>query len=113
MQIWYFDCGQWLNSSIRERSLQVSREDPSLKPVQYKVLAHTSKVRNAGTDANVFVELHGRDATTSGKLRLDKWMPNHFERGKVDTFTVSCKDIGDITKMRVGHDNSGAPPPVQ
>ncbi len=32
---------------------------------------------------------------------------NKFERGQVDEFVVSCGDLGEIEKLRIGHDGSG------
>lgn len=42
---------------------------------------HTSDKRGAGTDANVFIDIHG-DAANSGKIVLDN-SKNNFERGMV------------------------------
>ena len=32
---------------------------------------------------------------------------NKFERGQLDIFNMDAKDIGDVTKMDIGHDNAG------
>lgn len=42
--------------------------------------------RGAGTDANVFIELHGENGVI-GQTRLDT-AANNFERNKEDVFTV-------------------------
>ena len=32
---------------------------------------------------------------------------NNFERGATDEFGVESEDLGDLTKIRIGHDNAG------
>lgn len=47
--------------------------------------------------------------TTTGivSLKASKINKNKFERGKVDEFTVESVDIGDLKKIKIGHDNKG------
>lgn len=33
---------------------------------------------------------------------------NNFERGQKDEFEVTGSDVGQMTKIVIGHDNSGA-----
>lgn len=40
-------------------------------------------------------------------LKASKINKNKFERGKVDEFTVESVDIGDLKKIKIGHDNKG------
>lgn len=61
---------------------------------------------NAGTDANVTLTLYGNKGT-SEQLPLTGRGRNMFERGNVDTFTVTVDDIGLINKIRIEHDDSG------
>ncbi|XP_078473113.1 lipoxygenase homology domain-containing protein 1 [Lampetra planeri] len=81
-------------------------EDP-LDLRTYKVSVHTSDVRGAGTDANVFLTIYG-DLGDTGERRLSKseTNTNKFERGQVDRFTLEAVDLGTICKIRVRHDNS-------
>ena len=73
--------------------------------VKYKILVHTGDKRGAGTDANVFVILHGENGD-SGKRKLESG-GNNFERGRVDTFGMEMLDIGELKKVTIGHDGSG------
>ncbi len=68
----------------------------------------TSDIRGAGTDANVYIQLYG-DKNDSGKIPLEtsKSNPNKFERGQTDVFEVKEADVGDIRKIRIGHDGTG------
>lgn len=70
-----------------------------------QVIVHTSNKAGAGSDANVFIIMHGEKAT-SGKMVLkngDKM--NAFEKGSTDTFTLECKELGALKNLHVGHDN--------
>ena len=62
-------------------------------------------MRGAGTDANVFVKLFGDNGETEEK-KLES-SGNNFERGSIDAFAIEAVDLGEITKLRVGHDGSG------
>ena len=51
---------------------------------EYTITVHTSDIRGAGTDANVFIELHGDkdgEAMVVGQQQLETAADN-FERGK-------------------------------
>ena len=62
--------------------------------------------RGAGTDANVFLELHGEGGTL-GPCRLDS-AANNFERNQTDIFPLrNCTCIGKVTKAVLWHDNTG------
>jgi len=75
----------------------------------YRIVVYTGNVNNAGTDANVYIDLYG----TKGN-QLDISLDNGgdpFERGAVDRFSfVSHRDLGDIWQAQIGHDNRGNKP---
>lgn len=58
----------------------------------------TSDIKNAGTDANVFVTLYGTK-DSSNKIPL-KGKGNLFEKGNTDRFIVTTENIGALTKIR-------------
>ena len=68
----------------------------------------TSDLRDAGTNANVYIQLFG-ERNDSGKVPLEtsKTNRNKFERGKTDVFEVKEADVGEIRKIRIGHDGTG------
>ncbi|GLC44364.1 hypothetical protein PLESTF_000049800 [Pleodorina starrii] len=76
--------------------------------VEYTITTHTSDIRGAGTDANVFIELHG-DKGSMGDTRLDN-ATNNFERGRADTFKIRGSDVGALQRVVIRHDNSGVGP---
>ncbi|MEE1752836.1 PLAT/LH2 domain-containing protein [Streptomyces sp. SP18CS02] len=75
---------------------------------QYRITTYTGDLPNAGTDANVYITLHG-DGGTVGPSDLDN-SENNFERGKVDHFTLDLSDVGPVERIHVRHDNSGDKP---
>ena len=71
-------------------------------------------IRNAGTSAKVFIELFGQDERfpsdelSSGRIMLND---GRFERGMIDSLHVeSPKMITPVSRVLIGHDNSGAGP---
>ena len=63
----------------------------------------------AGTDADVYVTLIGKNGLRSGDTSLDN-ADSNFEQGKTDTFDVTLRDVGDLDCIQISHDNSGAYP---
>nr|XP_020476822.1 lipoxygenase homology domain-containing protein 1-like isoform X2 [Monopterus albus] len=115
-----FPCGQWLDKGeddgaiIRDlfpNPLQTEYYTPF---VPYEIKIFTSDVFGAGTDADVFIVLYGRDAmcTQQKSLCVNKRERRmYFERGAEDMFIVELEDVGDvIEKIRIGHDNRGVNP---
>ena len=78
---------------------------PKSKTVKYKIEVHTSDVKFAGTDANVSIEIIGAMGT-SGKRKLAT-SRNNFERNAWDVFFIEMPDLGKLTAINIGHDNSG------
>jgi len=62
-------------------------------------------VRGGGTDSSVFLQLFGPNGD-SGRQKLDA-KRSAFERAKEDQFGLELVDLGDLTKLIIGHDNSG------
>ncbi|KAJ7392242.1 hypothetical protein OS493_013620 [Desmophyllum pertusum] len=87
---------------------KISRDFAS-RPCLYHLAIKTGDEKNAGTDANVWVQVYG-DKGDTGHVQLKKsgMMENLFERGQTDYFTLEAGDVGKIEKLRVGHDGRGA-----
>ncbi|GMH36686.1 hypothetical protein BSKO_04559 [Bryopsis sp. KO-2023] len=109
-KVYYFECDQWLDKSEGDgstsRTLEASTEDPRSLITKYKLVVYTGKMKGAGTDANVFVQLFG-DQRQSAKILLKARGKSDFERGQRDEFEIECKDLRELTKLRIGHDNKG------
>ncbi|KAM7540990.1 hypothetical protein Aperf_G00000044779 [Anoplocephala perfoliata] len=79
--------------------------------VSYKITIDTGDMENAGTTANVYITLYGKQkGATSGSRRLQRITDETFGRGRTDVFFVSCAKLGEITRIQVEHDNAGSSP---
>ncbi|KAJ8339353.1 hypothetical protein SKAU_G00361390 [Synaphobranchus kaupii] len=81
----------------------------SLVPVKYEIIVITADEKGAGTDANVFITIHGSNGD-SGQRALRQKFRNLFERGRTDRFLLEMLDMGDLLSVRLEHDNSGINP---
>lgn len=79
------------------------------KPVTYAIDVYTADVKNAGTDANVFITLHGGWGIDLAERELDK-PGNDFERDSKSHFTLSGPLIGGVNSVRIRHNNKGNAP---
>ncbi|CAG5986167.1 unnamed protein product [Menidia menidia] len=115
-----FPCGRWLDKGeddgaiVRDlfpNPLQTEFYTPF---VPYEIKVFTSDMFAAGTDADVFIVLYGRDAVCTQQKSLcvnKRERRMYFERGAEDMFIVELEDVGDvIEKIRIGHDNRGVNP---
>lgn len=72
---WTFGCAQWLAASEGDgalvRDLAPSPEDFVVSPQStYKLVVHTADVRNAGTSADVFLQLYGSKGEKRASVAL-------------------------------------------
>lgn len=70
----------------------------------YKVNVTTGDVPDAGTDSHVFITIRGERGSTE-EQELDNIQQN-FQQGGVEQFTVTGRDVGRITGIRIRHDNT-------
>lgn len=68
----------------------------------------TGDIDDAGTDADVRIQLSGEQWQSSPVL-LDS-ADNDFEKGDKDTFTLAGIPAGDIRKVKLWHDDTGEKP---
>ncbi|KAK3253157.1 hypothetical protein CYMTET_37584 [Cymbomonas tetramitiformis] len=106
----YFVCRQWLDKKkgdfLIERTIQASAFLPDDGQCQYKVVVTTGDHRGAGTDATVRVVIYG-DKGQTALIPLISDSKNLFERAQVDEFLVQGANVGNITRLQIGHDNKG------
>ena len=75
----------------------------------WSIFVYTSDIKNAGTDANVHIQVFGTKSAT-GIIQLDNKInddKNLFETGSCDLFDKNLPDIGKPVKIKIGHDNKG------
>lgn len=64
----------------------------------------------AGTDANVWMIIFGENGDTGTLTLKESNNTNKFERKQTDTFRFAdVLSLGELSKVRIWHDNSGEP----
>lgn len=76
--------------------------------VWYSLLLCTSNMPAAGTDADVFVTIHGKQGS-SPRIKLPS-SPTDFLPGSTDTFRMELQALEEIVQLTVGHNNRGQNP---
>jgi hypothetical protein len=91
----------------KELEKKKNTADPAKQGVkQYAITIQTSSRAGAGTDANVYCMLQGTAAKTD-EINLPDKNKTRFECNGQDVFDIDIEgDIGDITDLYLGHDNS-------
>ncbi len=77
-------------------------------PPTYVVEIKTGCLSKSGTDANVQISLLG-SGYSFGKF-LDNPGVNDFENGRTDSYRFVGWDLGDVSQIHLGHDNTGGSP---
>jgi hypothetical protein len=75
----------------------------------YEIIVYTGNPRGAGTDAQVYITLFGNYGKQTQKIHLLNSVNNKnpFERDQTDKFRVEGNYIGELTQLRIEHDNTG------
>nr|XP_015194523.1 PREDICTED: lipoxygenase homology domain-containing protein 1 isoform X1 [Lepisosteus oculatus] len=112
-----FPCGRWLDKSEDDGAIERDLYPADLQTeeyvpfVPYEITTFTSDIFGAGTDADVFIVLYGRDGVCTQQKSLcvnKRERRMYFERDSADKFIVELEDIGDvIEKIRIGHNDKG------
>jgi Ca2+-binding EF-hand superfamily protein len=102
------------------QKVPLARPKPVDEPdrTKYRICVFTARERGAGTDASVFIQLTGKKiGVRTKRVVLDRshtkkahLVQNLFEAGSVDLFEVEELDVGELLKVKIGHDNSGIGP---
>lgn len=116
---WTFPANRWLAKDKGDNQLEVElfpqdlATEEYIKCIPYEIVTYTSDITSAGTSADVYIQLYGKEVCTQQKdlciSKLDR--KDKFKRNSNDTFVVELEDVGDtIEKIRIGHDNAGLTP---
>ncbi|XP_048586750.1 uncharacterized protein LOC5520842 isoform X2 [Nematostella vectensis] len=78
----------------------------------YQISVQTGMWRGYGTTANVGLSIFGEEGKTGDILLTDPELEKvFFARGSINNFTlVVPEDLGELTKIKIWHDNSGKSP---
>lgn len=73
----------------------------------YNITVYTTDRDKAGTDAQVYIVMHGQTASSS-QIFLKN---GKFERASIDKFAVYAPvTLSPLTALNIGHDNTGLEP---
>ncbi|XP_062867638.1 lipoxygenase homology domain-containing protein 1-like [Trichomycterus rosablanca] len=109
-----FSCNRWLD--INEDDQEIIRELPAmgvhnpepLPLLKYRVTIVTGNLHGSGTDASVHLTMYGDVGDTGERfLFFSKTNVNKFEKGNIDEFVIEAVSIGEIRRLRIGHDGRG------
>ncbi|KAL3879854.1 hypothetical protein ACJMK2_032133 [Sinanodonta woodiana] len=78
-----------------------------MNSVKYEIFVRTGDKLFSGTDANVFIVLHGENGKKSGITKLDCFFHNDLERGQLDQYAVECINLGKIYTIELWRDDAG------
>jgi len=76
----------------------------------YHLTVITGDKKYAGTDANVYLQIRGTSGAQTLPQRLQNNNKNKFERKQQDNFNFIDSDVGEISSVRIWHDNGGVAP---
>lgn len=109
-KMWTFLTNRWLAKDEADRKLYASFTPSSVTQVtDYRITIFTGEAADgAGTDARVYLKAFGSNGSFSLTNINDPDDSDDFEAGDVNRVTYTCGcDIGDISRITIGHDNSG------
>ena len=102
-----FPCHRWLardeDGGVIQRELEAVPE--GCEPVRYKIRVRTGDFDRAATMARVYITLNGT-LGSSGEYEFVDMREAFMEGQKGELLMVRAKDLGEITSIRVRHDNS-------
>uniref|UniRef100_A0A8C3RE76 Oxygen-regulated protein 1 n=1 Tax=Cyanoderma ruficeps TaxID=181631 RepID=A0A8C3RE76_9PASS len=102
-----FNCERWLPFM----SQGIIHSEIELYPQEgdWKITLVTGDFETAGTTATVFLYAYGENKA-SGPITLGSGKQQLFNPNSEDTFKVNLSDLGQLYKIRIGHDNTGNDP---
>jgi len=106
-QRWMFPCKKWFDVNQGDKKTERTLEPGAKGTTTFQVKVTTGKAFGAGTNANVFITIHGKKGKTN-EFPLN--VGDHvdlFEDGQCDTFALESNDLGELLQIVIRHDNSG------
>jgi len=105
---WVFPCDRWLAKGEDDHAIERLLTPGDGSRTTYQIQIKTGADFEAGTDANVFLQLFGeKKETPKFELKYSISHTNKFERNNLDVFNLDSEDVGKFTKVLLGHDNTG------
>ncbi|XP_007487288.3 oxygen-regulated protein 1 [Monodelphis domestica] len=117
-----FNCERWLpfmsqgiiHSEIElyPQEMQIKHQPKTQEEANegdWKITVVTGDFEKAGTTATVSLYAYG-EKMSSGPIILGSGKHQLFNPNSADIFKINLKDIGELYKIRIEHDNSGKDP---
>nr|XP_020861601.1 lipoxygenase homology domain-containing protein 1 isoform X5 [Phascolarctos cinereus] len=117
-----FNCERWLpfmsqgiiHSEIElyPQEMQINHQPKTQEEANegdWKITVVTGDFEKAGTTATVSLYAYG-EKRSSGPIILGSGKHQLFNPNSADIFKINLKDVGELYKIRIGHDNSGKDP---
>ncbi|XP_068044820.1 oxygen-regulated protein 1 [Anomalospiza imberbis] len=115
-----FNCERWLpfmsqgiiHSEIELYPQELKNQQLKMQEANegdWKITVVTGDFETAGTTATVFLYAYGENKA-SGPIILGSGKQQLFNPSSEDTFKINLRDLGQLYKIRIGHDNSGNDP---
>ena len=106
---WTFLTNRWLAKDEADRKLCASFTPSSVtQAADYKITIFTGEAEDSGTDAHVYLKAFGSNGSFSLYNINDPNDSHDFDAGRVNSVVyASSVDIGEISRITIGHDNSG------
>lgn len=71
------------------------------------VKVYTSDIWGADTDNKIFLNIYGKLGDTGQReLYFARNSEEKFRRGNVDLFSIDAVQLGQLIKIKIGHNNS-------
>ena len=103
---WVFIAHRWLSKTDGDKKINVFLY---IWDHFYNVTITTGNMKYGGTDAKVYITLHGKNGNSSERLLSAS--KGAFEVNDVDSFELkTTQDLGRLQSIKLRHDNSGKDP---
>ncbi|XP_041329697.1 oxygen-regulated protein 1 [Pyrgilauda ruficollis] len=102
-----FNCERWL--PFMSQGIMHSEVELYPQEGDWKITVVTGDFETAGTTATVFLYAYGENKA-SGPIILGSGKQQLFNPKSEDTFKIDLRDLGQLYKIRIGHDNTGNDP---
>lgn len=107
--MWEFECFNWLSLHIKDYKIKrdlFGKQKSKVPNEVYNVQIFTGEKTFSGTDANIYMTIFGTRGATNREKFVDH-DKSKFEKGKMDSFKVCSKNLGELRRIRVEHDAKG------
>ncbi|KFM26173.1 Lipoxygenase-like proteiny domain-containing protein 1 [Auxenochlorella protothecoides] len=100
----------WVRRAATGTGSHVPTARPLAVPAVYEIRVTTGDRRDAGTSAQVVMELHGVEASSGEHTLVPAPGTVPFQRGTQSTMKIRCPCLGRLRAVTVMHDASGPQP---